>query len=114
MSALDLCNDGGWLPGLDLRLNASDAGTDAGKKYTSKDVDIPVALREGVSKYDRLSLSNPFYDPDFIPEIILEGEEEEVSTPTELGGLADVLNLLLIQDRETAETEVTGTGMELE
>ncbi|GMH40158.1 hypothetical protein BSKO_08062 [Bryopsis sp. KO-2023] len=110
IASLNLCNDGAWLPGVDIPLNASDAGTDSGSTFTAKDMNIKVKDRLNITELDELNTTNPFYDPDYVP-VEVEGEEEAAAEGEEvIGRLAEVVSFSLTQDAETAELDVSGTG----
>lgn len=108
IAGLNLCNDGAWLPSVDIALNASDAGTDAGTTFTAKDKNIKVGDRLNITELDELNTTNPFYDPNFDS---LEGEEDEGDEEERVvGRLAEVVSFSLTQDAETADLDVSGTG----
>lgn len=109
-AGLELCNDGSWLPNLDLKLNALDAGTDAGGNFTAENQDVPEAERANITAFDQLNATNPFYHPTLIPVTFTEEGEEVVDEEAEPGGLEEVVDILIEQDTETVDLDVSGTG----
>lgn len=103
---LDLCNNGAWSTDIVLKLNASDAGTDEGKTFSSKNINIPVGDRGLIMEFDELSPENPFYNPDFVA-IEFDEEGNEIENPT-VGGLEEVIDLKISQNKETVDEDVGG------
>lgn len=103
-----MCNNGAWLSEQTLRLNASDAGTDAGGTFTGRNMNIPVGKRGNIITFDQLSLDNPFYNPDLINTEFDEEGNELVSENTTTGGLEEVLLLKLEQSKETVDEDLGG------